>query len=548
MANFGSPVAGNNPSPNGMQSLSDIMNLQRNQQALQSGALGIQQQQQNLQTGVYSQQSAQSDAQLKQQQMAERQNLQQMMHSGKDDQGNNIRDQNGNPDLATILPALGRMNPLTGQQTAQELLKTATAKIGLQAAATTLDSQQRAALMGPIQAIATNPNDPNMVGNASNALDSWVTQHPEMAGMVNNAKHLLDYVRQAPDADSRAASANSLAALFQPGQPVQTQPQATNLDVGGKNLQGRTAPPVAGGGFHPTTSQDFTTKPQVITNTLGQPQVMPGGQGAASASGGSGLDISKLSPQELYALAQSDPEAFSNSKFTNTSATQNNQQWPSTIDKTLFESNAANVVKNREDAKNAQINLNILNQIKQGASTPGLYLGPGSQYVANLATVAAQLPGMEGAAKYANNYNELVKYMAQNATMRGNQAGLSGSDARLDAAVHMNPNANPSDARTAQNVAEYFSGIERMGLAKANAQDNWLNQPGNSTQNANNFESLWRNNADPRLFQIGEMQDPNAAKAYIQKHINQSEIPTLQKKRQMLVNLGALPPSAADQP
>jgi len=192
---------------------------------------------------------------------------------------------------------------------------------------------------------------------------------------------------------------------------------------------------------------------------------------------------------------------------------------------------------NRKKAADANTQLDVLNKIGQLSSSPNLYLGPMSDNVAKLATAVSNLPGMEGAKQYANNYNELVKFMAQNAVRAGNAMGLGGSDARLDAATHMQPNAQ-MDQRTIRGVTEYMSGLVKMDLAKANAQDAWLQQPGHSLQNAHQFEQLWRNNADPRLFQMSSMTNQNDANAYAAAHVSKSELADLKKKHDVLAGLG----------
>jgi len=214
----------------------------------------------------------------------------------------------------------------------------------------------------------------------------------------------------------------------------------------------------------------------------------------------------------------------------------------------IVEQNTANINANRKGAQDALIQRDILNRIQTISSTPGLYLGPGSQTVADLATRAAQIPGFEGAARYANNYNELVKFMAQNAARQGAALGLQGSDSRVEMATHANPNADPMDQRTVQNVSQYMGGIVRMQQAKADAMDQWLQQPGNSAKNEHIFESQWRSNADPRLFQLAEMKDQGSAMDYAKLHIRKSEQSALQAKHDWLVSVGALPPSGNEAP
>jgi len=249
MPDFGEPVAQYvDTSPaKGLKTLSDL--------------LGLQKQRQELGTGQFIQQKAQGEAQQAQQAMQERQRIQTMMQSGRDDQGNDIRNANGEPDPAKILPALGRMAPLTGQQVAQSVLATHTAKVGLQAAATNLDAEQRQALAGPIQAIATDPTNEGAIGAASSAIDQWVQAHPEMAPNADYARTLLGMVQKAKTPQVRAHLAGSMSAMLQGGQQVQTQPQQNLMNTGGQTLSVVTPPPLSGGVPTITGSIDNTLSP-----------------------------------------------------------------------------------------------------------------------------------------------------------------------------------------------------------------------------------------------------------------------------------------------
>lgn len=269
MPDFGAPVAQNVQAPNLPQTLGSLMGLQQQKQAIQSNA-------QQLQIGA-------NQAQQAQQTQEERQRVTQMMQSGVDDQGNSVRGPDGQPDPAKLLPALGRMAPLTGQKYAQDVMQTQNARVQLQTASTALTGQQRQALMGPIQAITTNPNDPEIIKNSSTALDSWAEAHPEMGGIVSSAKSLLSHLESEPDPAKRSHMANSFSALFQPGQPVQTQPQGATVSNGQQTLVGTTAPPVAGGAFTPTTGVQQQLPPTTPTVGAGG---QPGYVGPQGAPGG----------------------------------------------------------------------------------------------------------------------------------------------------------------------------------------------------------------------------------------------------------------------
>ena len=240
-----------------------------------SGVLGIQQQQQQLQI-------AQGEAQKSQQLMHERQSIQQMMHSGKDDQGQSIIGEDGSPDPAKILPALGRMAPLSGQQFAQGILKTHTDKLGLQEASRALDINHRNALQGMVQSVAAGM-DPQ---EAVSTMRDYVKQHPEAAPTEKYMEGFVQHIGNAKDPDQRAHLAQSLASMMQPGQAVETRPQNASVQTAKGSLQGAVAPAVAGGAFSPST---FTQR------GIG-PTEQPGylAQAAAAGSYGGGTATSDV--------------------------------------------------------------------------------------------------------------------------------------------------------------------------------------------------------------------------------------------------------------
>lgn len=273
MADFGAPVASQvNVDPNkGLTTLSNLMSLDQQKQAITSKNIGIEQQKTTLQ-------GSQADTQAKQQAMEERGRITLMISTGKDDKGQDIRDANGEPDITKILPAIGRIAPFTGQEYAQSIIATHTNKVGFQSAATTLDANQRKMLQGPIQALALDPSDENLKA-AREDIAQLVKQHPEMAPAAKYGLGLMDHIDKVTDPAKRTHLANSLSAMLQPGAAVQTQPQAASVDTGPTLQTGTTAPPVAGGGFTPTTSTPKNISPQVFVDANGQPHYLgtPGG-------------------------------------------------------------------------------------------------------------------------------------------------------------------------------------------------------------------------------------------------------------------------------
>lgn len=455
MPDFGSPVAQNVQTPSFTTTLGGLMDLKAKQQQLQVG---------------------QNNAQAAQQTMQERQRITGMMSSGVDDQGNSIRGQDGQPDPAKILPALGRMAPLTGQQYAQSVLATHTAKVGLQSAALGLDSKQREAVMGPLQAVAANPDDPNLVGHVGTALDSWATAHPEMTSLVNNVKTtLLPHIVNAQP-DQRAKMANSMAALLQGGQKVETQPSGASVSNGQTTQIGTTAPPNAGGGFAPaagpasTVQQQPAPTTQVTDPRTGQPSLY-----------GARPPLTPGSPPVATGTAPGVAEGITGPVATNN---------------THF----AGV---QTEAQGAPNRIAALQTIKQEA--PAAMTGGGDYR----RTVLAQISGLFG---LANDKQTATDVMAKNLAVLASQGG------NTDAARALGEMANPSFHMTeeaAKRTADQLIGIEAKKQA---AQAYFTGTPTNSPLYAQKL-TQWNQNADPRAFEYASKSpaDQAAMKAEMKK-------------------------------
>ena len=568
MPDFGAPVAQNVQSPNTLQSLSNLMGLQQQQQAIQSGSLQIQQQQQNLTHGA-------ADTQQAQQTAAQRQGIANIDWSKYDDGTGTISTDRMLSDTA-LQKSAGDQFPQLLQQAAtarQQQLQNKTSLVNLNDGLRNQFGSVIGALRTDPDVIADNPTGRQKVTQA-------ISQFGQ-AGGPDAAKVAQIYgpvATHAPQGQlARGINAIQLQAMDASRQAAAQAPSYANT---GGSLQ-QTNPQAAGGNLASPQSIGNTVAPgnQTFTDQAGNTWAFdprnPGhaiqvGQGG-STSGGSGSPSGapmfkvQLPSGEVFQGSAQDAQArmkqladsgdYSSAAeiqhvYQAGMADQGKNPPPSESSTSVkppalnvgeadqVRANTQAVTTNRQQAQDAQLQHDILQRIQSLSSTPGLYLGPGSRNVADLATTVSQIPGFEGAAKYANNYNELTKFMAQNAARQGAAMGLSGSDARVDMATHAQPNADPMDPRTVQNVAQYMGGVVRMNLAKANAMDTWLSQPGNSIQNEHQFESLWRNNADPRLFQLAEMKDQGEAANYAKLHIRPNESKTLQQKHDVLQKLG----------
>lgn len=243
-----------------------------------AGILGIQQQktqlaqqQQNLETGRYHQQQEQSAAQMQQEQMQERLQLQQVMQSGKDDQGNPLKDANGELIPGALVSYARRALPLIGNQIAQNVLQTQTDKTNLSAAVEGLQSKYRTDIGGILSGfVGANPN-PDQVHSA---LDEYARQNPDAAAAVHNTEVLVDHLGNTQDPGQKDQALSHLASVFQ-GQSA-TTPGV--IDKGG-SLQ-----PVASNrfGLAPTPEGapiQKTLPPQVISPPGSIPEVVGGASG-----------------------------------------------------------------------------------------------------------------------------------------------------------------------------------------------------------------------------------------------------------------------------
>lgn len=532
MPDFGSPVAQNVNAPNALQTLGTV--------------LGLKQAQQNLQTGIYSQRIEKAKAQEQEQTAKQRAGIANVDWSKYNDGGGVI-----STDKMLDDPEL---RAAAGDQFLGVLQAAASARgtqIQNKQGLATLNATQLGQVGQVVGGLRTDPDviADNEVGRQK--VKDALTQFSEYSP---DAKKMADIYLEQLDKAPKGHLVQGVATLQQQAADVARQMTAQSpsyMDTGAtlQNIN----PAAAGGNLTgaPTIGKGIAPGMSTFADQAGNvwafnPQ-NPGhavmvGQGGNVGGGGGGL-VQPNNSQGGAPSAQPSGQAAVNQHNTaapqSTSANGSMNAPPilTVGEADQVKNNVGNVTATRQMAQDAQVQRDILNRISSIASSPNLYLGPGSQNVAQLATAVSNIPGMEGAKEYANNANELMKFMAQNAARMGKSMGLEGSDARLDLALHSQPNAN-MDAKTIQHVAQYMSGIVKMGLSKADAMDNWLKQPGNSLQNEHQFEKIWRDNADPRLFQMSEIKDQGEAQDYAKLHVRKSEVNSLNQKAQVLKSLG----------
>ena len=340
--------------------------------------------------------------------------------------------------MAPLVPEVG-----------QAIMTAHTAKTQLQTAVLSLDEKQRADAMGTLQSVAAGA-DPNLIGDQ---LDSWVTKNPQMAGTVQNVKaNLLPHIINAPPAQ-RAQMANSMAALLQPGQQVQTQPAAASVNNGQSTLSGTTAPPNAGGGFTPQTAVQNQPGPTTPVMRNGVPGILgpTGPQTPASA-----------------ATIQTGPALGQEAGVTGPVATNN-----------------AHYAGVQAGAAAAPTRIGVLQNIK--ALAPDAVTGDAPA----LKTIVSKLAGYVG---WTGSTQTPTDVMAKEAALLASQGGQTDLARTLNEAA--TPNGHMTQAAI-QQTADQLIGQEK---AKQAAGQYFTGTPTNDPLYSRKMQ-LWSQNGDPQAFE-----------------------------------------------
>lgn len=273
MPDFGSPVADNitTPAPNQpIQSLSGILGIAQQQQALQQGS-------QQLQVG-------QAAAQSAQQQMSERQLLQQTMQTGKDPDGNSIKGTNGEVDPTALAGFANKYLPLTGPAVVNNVISTLDNRVKLNDAVRGLGQNYKDDMSGIVRS-GIGTQDPSMV---SSALDNYVKQNPAAAPAAGPAQSLLQRLSPGMPQAQRDSALQHLAMQFQPSSTTAAQQApaiGTTTGPGGgvQAIQTNPLSAVPMGAVGPETAQGIPLgqRSEVTTNpvTGGFAVVNKGGSG-----------------------------------------------------------------------------------------------------------------------------------------------------------------------------------------------------------------------------------------------------------------------------
>jgi hypothetical protein len=451
MPDWGAPVAQNvDVSPTkGIATLSGLMGLTQQKQAIESQGLTIQGQQAKLP-------ALQAESQLQQQKIGQQQAFATQFQTGKDDQGNSLMGADGQPDPAKVIAMQGRIAPLV-PEVGGAIMAAHTAKTQLQTAALSLDEKQRGDVMGTLQSVAAGA-DPSLLGPQ---LDQWAQAHPAMAGVVNNVKTtLLPHIINAPPAQ-RAQMANSMAALLQPGQQVQTQIQSGPTIDNGQAIQPTIMqPPNAGG----TVSPAGGSFPKQLPPTT---PIMRGN--TPSYVGAPGAPPVQAAPELGQEAGVTGPVATNNAHFAGV----------------------------QQAADGAQTRIGILGSIKELA--PGAITGD-APTLKNFVSKVAGYFGIDAATAAQTNTDVLAKETALLASKAGN----------TDLALTLNQAATPNghmQLGAINRTADQLIGQEK---AKVAAQSFFSGTPTNSPLYAQKMQ-LWSQNGDPQAFEYASKSPTDQA-------------------------------------
>lgn len=169
---------------------------------------------------------------------------------------------------------------------------------------------------------------------------------------------------------------------------------------------------------------------------------------------------------------------------------------------------------------------NIIDLSKQGVQT-----GNGAEwqntvkgYLANAPFAGDMFPDIKND---VSKFQEINKFMAQNAARNWQAAGGTGTDAQLAQYNKMNPN-DVMFPQALQAMAEWGKAGELALQAKADAAQKWKDSQNGSVVGQDKFESQWRNAFDPKVFQY-EVMSPDQKSAFV-SGLSNAKVQDLQNK------------------
>lgn len=457
MPDFGSPVAQNiNVNPN---------------QAIQtlSGLVGLKQQQQALQTGALQQQGVAADVQQKQQQNQEMQALAQFTRSAATDPSFHRKD--GSLDVEKFQRGAAAVAPVYGQAYIGQATSNANAMVDNRKALLGLNNEQRKTIGSYFGSVAANPGATSSDFMEAVEKARSVSDDPSYQRAVDRMLMGSPQVHTLPtDQASNAIRQYSRGIALQTNadNAGQSAP-AVQMVQGPQGLVPTNVNPQAPGGVAPVgPTQAQGIAPQIVTSPV------TGGQGVVGGSQG-------LSPRPIGGNGNSPGE---------------NQWQPYAGQQSDIHTFQTEVQGTRQAADAAPTARNINAQILRLADNAKT--GPGTEVWQHAVGALAAPFGLSPTA----NYQELGKFLEKNAITNMASMGGPPSDARLSAAAaangstHFSPEALKAVTKfnDATNTAlmQYRQGMDRAVGTGQNVD--YTRLPA--------FKAAWAKNFDVDVFRV----------------------------------------------
>ncbi len=457
MADQWTPVATGIVPPNPQAGLNTLSNL-----------LGIQQQRQALQTGQYTQASAQAESQVAGQNAKEKMALAQLL---QDPVGNGIVDSDGNP-TKQAQSIVMRAAPTTGAGHYADIVSAAGKKIEFNNAVNNLRTNERTEVQNTLGGVAADPNA--TASDAATALGNLVESkrgtpvYDDYKTIGETASTVLNHADQ---------EQKKLGKQIPPGTEA-WRPLALNLVRGGLGAAGIAgaggiaagtptimqtatgqqpgviAPALAGGGFTPT-GEEVSAPPSVVTGPGNQLLRVPRGATTATeisappAAGPPPPPSGKLQPLQKPGL--NDPAGQAN--YT--------ARIKQAGDEQAAVSNAANDPQNGVQVSRYR-NGQILDLTKVAPTGPGKDIWN---------HVASQLPQDTSIGQNADAFQKIGHYLAQNSAAMAGKMGVPNTNMGQEtaAAAAGNPGQNPGAIKEITKVNDALNtgfDLYNRGLSK----------------------------------------------------------------------------------
>jgi hypothetical protein len=176
-----------------------------------------------------------------------------------------------------------------------------------------------------------------------------------------------------------------------------------------------------------------------------------------------------------------------------------------------------------------------LRNMSQMVNDPASVLGVGSDGYNKMLGYLGTLTG--SAPPSVSNVQEFNKWASQYSARKGQELGLSGSDARVQIAIHATPNSEMQKPAL-QAIIPQMIGLENAQAGHATAANQWQAQHGPQTVQA--FRTEWNKVYDPRIYTWLASGTVKQEMAKLKKD-NPADYNALVHKATVLGQLGALP-------